>query len=666
MSSLQVNLTPLDSSSRPSLPHMATSPELVGFRTSMSPPHIDFIVNAAQHSGNSPSLLDALNERSNSDYRTITFKTTTRPNPDYQNRVSFDTIDIQVADEDPTLDFSDDDYFSPVRSRHSGNELDVRGRNREDDFARSPGASPHASPTRMLSPIRGVDMSRLFNQNRYPTTPIVTRRGCTFTKMHKKFENLYLGKIKHLYPVLPGRVIVVYISGRQHTWVALDWILRSFIEHGDTVVVATAINHTLGQPSAKISNYPSPSRYQAKTSRVRQRQRNRPEYIKEIAGNIMNYAMTVVNPNIIAKITVEICEGHTKEVLKDIYKLYEPNIVSTASKVNARNSAPLKSWLSSRLSDRLVKNFPLPVIVVPALNMAQFERELKDEIEGISPATSVNESSSGYASSMSRTGSKQTENLVSSSTMKIIGKEHEKDDEDASSLSDGSLHSLVSSSASVASGDSYNSYDEISDLYADYRRGLHKELHKLTLSKRDDQYFVNFVKAISDKSLQFCEDLRSVNPDFRGEGSKLARAITGSNSFGAVPFKTKSLLAPVEEKPRPSSGGISYEELKRNLKRNALRSNEEVNGPTILIDPPSASPSPSTTPRPTMLKFSDAPKPQRKSRGGPMLKKFLSNDESTADKVNLEPSKSHPDIRTVMLTDSGAKKKKKKKFWKLF
>lgn len=35
--------------------------------------------------------------------------------------------------------------------------------------------------------------------------------------------------------------------------------------------------------------------------------------------------------------------------------------------------APLRSWQSSKLTDRIIKNFPLPVIAVPAVNMCQFE-----------------------------------------------------------------------------------------------------------------------------------------------------------------------------------------------------------------------------------------------------------------------------------------------------
>ncbi|SGZ54855.1 CIC11C00000002519 [Sungouiella intermedia] len=659
---------------RPAFPHMSTSPDLVGFRTNSGPQYDTIDNRLPGDKSSAKELLDFLNERSNDEYKTVVFRTTARNNAHYQNRVSFDTVGTQIA-EDPTLDFSDDDYYSPPRRML--NDMDYRGRGRDRDLLpiRSPGTSPGASPTRMLSPIRGMDMSRLFqNAVLYPTTPIITRRGCTFTKMHRHFEDLYLGKLLHkgLCPVLPGRVILVYISGRQHTWVAMDWILRSFIEHGDTVIIVSAVKQPPG-PKNKMNKFlMSPThvnRDPAKLKlRERFRERSRPEYIKQVAANVMSYAMKVVNPGIIAKITVEVCEGTTKDVLKDMYKLYEPNVVSTASKVNVRNSAPLKSWNSSRLSDRLVKNFPLPVIVVPALNMGHFERILKDEVEGIAPGMLNSTSMTASTSN----NSKKTVELPKPADlplMKITDSQNQ-NVSDEESLSDGSLHS-EGSGGSVSTTESYDSFVEIAELYDGYRDKLHNELRLLASNTRDDQYFANFLRSISDKSLEFCEDLRGVDPDFRGQGAKLARAITGSNSFGAVPYKTKSLLAPVEApKPLPgNSGAISIADLKRSLKLNAMKSDEGVhNGPSILVDPPSGTTSPtSETPKHSALTFSEVEKPSRRTKSSVTpLKKFLSHDDTTNSKVKLEPSKSHPDIRTVALADSDKKKKKKKKFWKLF
>lgn len=644
---------------RPNLYHTLTSPELMGFR--------QFELDLALETGvqcfspvpeiekkDNKELLDALAERLNEEYRDITFPIQLQPNPKYAPRVSFDTIDICYAEEP----VDDDLLYTRLL------EGTDRGRGRDREFVVR---SPSSSPNRLLSPIGNPGVSIFRNHIAYPTTPIITRRGCTFLRTHKDFEDLYLGKLasKNLRPVLPRRVILVYISGRKHTWVALDWILRSFIENGDTVIVAAAMNHSLGRKQTRNSNYPSPLNFQAKTARVRFRQRTRPEFIKSITSNVMNYCLKVVNPDVISRITVEILEGKTKDVLRDMYRLYEPNIVSTASKVNSRNSAPLKSWNSSRLSDRLVKNFPLPVLVVPALNMARFERSLRRHImkENGYPMSALASS----VTEMSADTSKVSTSIVSgeSDAAQVPPSEQTSTskNEDILSLSD-SLHS--SDTGSMSSSDSYNSYEEIAELYEDYKNNIHNKLDELSTAEVNEHYFSNFARAISDKSLLFCEELSSVNPDFKGQGALLARAITGSNSFGAVPYKTKSLLAPLEDK----KSGLSYEELKRNLMMNAARKQSIGMAPSIsVLLPTSSSTSGHTTPKHTSLKFAvDAEAPTQK-RAGSKLKKYLSHDESSSGKVDLKVSKSHPDIRgieTPAPDSEKKKKKKKKKFWKLF
>lgn len=591
----------------------------------------------------------------------------------YEQRVSFDTINIEYNEDESSYDFSDDEMYlldPGSRVRRLSVESNLRGRERDRDFFA--GRSPSSSPTRMMSPLRGVDMAFLFNKNQipYPTRPIITRKGCTLTRMHKDFENLYLGNLlkKGLCPVLPGRVILVYVSGRIHTWVSIDWILRTFVQHGDTVVICSSLPHSLAAPSTKLSRYSSPAKYPPMTERMRLRQRNHPQYIKQIATDIMRYAQSVVDPKVIVKLTVEIAEGRTKEVLKDMYRLYEPNIVSTGSKINSRNSAPLKSWNSSRLSDRLVKNFPLPVVVVPALNMSFYEKWLAAKILG---STSMSQTST---SQLSMNSIYTSESSPPPMMMPITDSARNMNtalfSSDEESFSDDSVNSDISAN-SESSLESASSFHEIADLYDDYQDEVHRKLKTLAAAEVNEHYFSNFIKTISDLSLRFCEDLRSVNPDFKGQGAKLARIITGSNNFGAIPYKTKSLIPPIEPQKTTSnsSPGISITELKRSLKLNAekARQNQEPIGgstPQIVISDESVAP-----PQNRSLKFQEGERSSKLAITRP-LKKFLSNEDSYETKVKLEPSKSHPDIRTLNNGDSekdaSKKKKKKKKFWKLF
>lgn len=606
------------------------------------------------------------------DYRFVTFNI---PNnidnlkhtkDNYKKRVSFDTINLQVARD--RFDFDDDDYSLPLENKKFSGDfnLNLYDGNRGRESIRSP--SPNGrSP--MHSPLRNSSMSRFYMAPRptYPTSPIFTHRGCTYSRIHKDFEDLYAKKLfnkenGYLKPILPLRTILVYISGRKHTWVALDWILNKFIENGDSVVIVAAINHDLGT-TRRRSGYHKPL---PRGISPRARSRNRPENIKVIAESIMKYAMEVVNPNIIAKISIELALGKSKDVLKDMYKLYEPNLVSTGSKVNLKRSAPLKSWTSSKISDRLVKNFPLPVIVVPAMKMNDFEENL---------AIEVNKRYS-LGEKISR---RSTQSSSKNSEFSNPRSGRSKNDDDNYSEADSDTSS-IDSDLSVES-ESYSAYDEISKLYEEYKQTVSRNLKHTREQPVDENYFANCLKVISDESTYLCQEIRNINPGFQGKGSNLAKAITGSNSFGVIPYKAKSLLIPEPESSdsvsqSPGPPGLSYKELKRNLKLNAQK-NQQPKPPQINVERALSDESISRPPKTSALKFVDLEKPSKDKTRNPSsyhkLGKSLSHDiDSSTSRPKIEHTRSHPDFTTIghvngkEENDKKNKKKKKKRFLGLF
>lgn len=569
----------------------------------------------------------------NSDYRHIVFEVKeddAPPKNEFQSRISFDTFENSVAEAPYLFDPEEDPLWQQLRLVDWGGD---RGRNRDRLEISSPTAG---SPTRIRSPVRGMQLlfNNLHRYPPYPTSPIITRRGCLLRRSHKDFVKLYSGELicEGLWPALPGRVILIYISGRQHTWVALDWILSKFLQNGDTVIITAAVSSLL-----QIRSRATYDLVTAKTPRVRQRQRSRPEYMKRLALDIMRYAQTVIDPSVIARLSVEINEGTTKDVLKDMYRLYEPNLVLTGTKVNTKSSAPLKLWLSLRLTDRLVKNFPLPLIVVPALNMGGFEDQLRNRIE---------------------------KNSLRSVSMKFDASRSTASYDPDSDEVDSDLAS-VTSEDSNASSESYSSFEEVTELWANYKEKVGLQLRQARKAEVNPQSFANLLKIVSDNSLQFCEDMRGVDPDFRGEAAKFARAVTGSNFFGAVPYKTRSMLEPVESPkklPSPSTGGMSYTELKRTLQNNAKR-NSEV--PQISVNSPTNSELDILAPKSTLLKFVDE-KPKRQSRSVVPLKKFLSHEDRANSYEGLAPLRSQPESTSVMsLVEKSKKKKKRTKLWGL-
>lgn len=608
------------------------------------------------------------------DYRFITFRipddldSIKYTGDNYDKRVAFDTINIDIAKDKFAFD-DDDEYTLPLESKKYGNDLNLNfiDTNRGRESMRSP--SP-MSRSPLHSPMRNSSLSRFYVAPRadYPTKPIITHRGCTFTKTHKSFEDLYAKKLYnkdhgYLKPILPRRTILVYISGRKHTWVALDWILNKFIEQGDTIVIVSAIRHEL-KARRRSGHYTQLHQgIDSKDYRTRMRYRNRPENIKHIARNIMNYALEVINANIIAKISIEIAMGTSREVLKDMYKLYEPNLVCTGTKPNSKRSAPLKSWTSSKLSDRLVKNFPLPVIVVPAMKMNDFEEDL---------ALGINQRYSQYQPLSRRSTLSNSRNsefsLPANDSTPETGN-------NTDSADDNSDTSSINSNLSVDS-ESYSSYNEIKKLYKEYKQMLSKNLKQSQAKPYNEDYFANCLRVISDESTYLCQEIRNINPGYQGKGSTLAKAITGSNSFGVIPFKAKSLLLPendednkVNQSNQPPS--LSYKEMKRNLRKN-MQKNQDTSVPqinvsgskdqNILHEPPKAS----------ALRFVDleTPSKDRNANRSHKLGKSLSHDiDSSTQRPKLEQSRSHPDLTTIPREDSSKsskKKKKRKRFLGLF
>ncbi|KAF6008139.1 hypothetical protein HII12_004249 [Brettanomyces bruxellensis] len=319
----------------------------------------------------------------------------------FRRLVSFDTVN---------LGFSDDGSDSTsISSNNAGgnNLLDSEFGFHTDSHKRTNWRSPSpldrdTSPLgRELSPRSRVDRAgntlspqsrsqsngRSLSRTRssidstfrkYPTIPIITHDAVTLTKKHKLFDKLYSGQLKPRLPIMPNRNILCYVSGRRHTWVAIDWCCNQFLEDGDTLVIIASI-----RPNWKRSlrrRLSSSSIFSTSHDLITDLNiKQSPEYTKIVTENLMKYVMAVLNPNKIIKITIELGVGNTKDVLKDMYSLYMPSIVVTSAKPTAAPST--KSWLTSRISDRLVKNFPVPVVIVPAQNMDLFQTKLFEALD---------------------------------------------------------------------------------------------------------------------------------------------------------------------------------------------------------------------------------------------------------------------------------------------
>lgn len=297
----------------------------------------------------------------------------------FSNSVSFDTVNLKFSDDInnyPLSSFSDSDSDD---GSFYNNEL-REGRSRRAD--RSSRLTSSRSPSRSMSPssrlLPALDRSgdsrsnlqNLFDQ-KYPTSPIITHDACTLTRKHKLFDDLYAGRLKYAEPKLHNRVILCYVSGRRHTWVGIDWACNELLEDGDSIIIIASIKNP-GRSLSRLQNRNSD--LSVEVNITENKIRNSPEYAQAATENILKYALSILNPNRIVKVTVELAVGSTSDVLQDMFELYQPSL--TIVGVKPGKAAPTKAWATKRLTDRIVVKSPIPTIIVSPVNMGLYEEKL--------------------------------------------------------------------------------------------------------------------------------------------------------------------------------------------------------------------------------------------------------------------------------------------------
>ncbi|CCF59473.1 hypothetical protein KAFR_0H00640 [Kazachstania africana CBS 2517] len=156
------------------------------------------------------------------------------------------------------------------------------------------------------------------------------------------------------------RKILCYISGRKHTWVALDWMVTEFAQSMDHLIVVTRL------PPLKTTGVASDSDWA-------------PGYnmfdIKKTLASLELYVENLLHRcnNKAIKLTIEITIGKIRKVLIDMTNIYLPDLIITTT----LNMQSYVKWRSKYVSDLLCTVFPIPIIVLPVLLMSEFEYDLQ-------------------------------------------------------------------------------------------------------------------------------------------------------------------------------------------------------------------------------------------------------------------------------------------------
>ncbi|AET40328.1 uncharacterized protein Ecym_5591 [Eremothecium cymbalariae DBVPG len=248
----------------------------------------------------------------------------------------------------------------------------------------------------ILFPKTNVDLSDL---------PVINDEGVAYNS-NERANMKRIAKVVRTpvgFPVSP-RIILCHISGRMHTWVALDWALKSFITDSDHVVVVANLPK-MASRFGRSSRSTSRSRSRSRSRSVRRSSSTNPNSsfgshnvetmvkykneewcegytvgdIEQVLANLIQYITFIIPPTRAIKITVEIMIGTTKQVMIEVLNLHSPDLLVAATTQYKENDSLIEHG-SQRLTSVLATYYPLPVFLIPAKRMFLFGMQLEKGI----------------------------------------------------------------------------------------------------------------------------------------------------------------------------------------------------------------------------------------------------------------------------------------------
>lgn len=204
-----------------------------------------------------------------------------------------------------------------------------------------------------------------------------------------------------------GRSILVHISGRRHSWVALDYVITKIANNGDTLIVScnlpkesTAermtrrkdrINRKIqlqklksrmdGDNSNEDSNYSDSDSDDEIYDRNETHWKNGYTYneVEETLNDILKYIHLILPIDKIVKLTCEVSIENTRNSFINAYNCYFPKLVVTTTK-KWQHDEKLGEERSKLLADVLTSYLPVPVVIIPAKKSDSFENCIKERL----------------------------------------------------------------------------------------------------------------------------------------------------------------------------------------------------------------------------------------------------------------------------------------------
>lgn len=202
-----------------------------------------------------------------------------------------------------------------------------------------------------------------------------------------------------------GRAILIHISGRRHSWVALDYVISKLVNNGDKLVVCCNLptENNRQRMTRRRDRVNRKIRLQKLRSQVGSDlddsedesgsdsddvyDRNEShwkngytyEEVEETLNDLIKYVHLLLPADKIIKLTCEISVESTKEAIINAYNCYLPKMVVITTK-KWQHDEKVGEAKSNLIVDVLVNRLPCPIVVVPAKKSDSFERYIEERL----------------------------------------------------------------------------------------------------------------------------------------------------------------------------------------------------------------------------------------------------------------------------------------------
>ncbi|AAS52452.2 AEL233Cp [Eremothecium gossypii ATCC 10895] len=371
------------------------------------------------------------------------------------------------------------------------------------------------------------------------------------------------------FPVSP-RIVLCHVSGRKHTWAAVDWVLQNFIADSDHLVVVANLPRLMSR-FGYMSRSVSRSRSRSRSRSVRRTTglnstssfgsdvsesmtKNKDEEwcngytvgsIETILDHLIEYITFIIPEKLAIKVTVEVMIGKTRQVLIEALNLHCPDLL-VASTTKYKENDGLLDHRSKRLTTVLANYYPLPVFVVPAKRMFLLGMQLESIVHGSDACNAAAPVSQQFSSEVGDSLAPFKPSLKTMHTSPAVMLHTESSvpeveyGMDESEIT--SIDSELSDGVTEYAGTELLQQDpvgRVARMRETYRRRVQKTFSKIdsdSTLQADERHF-NKLDAVINASLKFNKELEnSKSPSIL----ELQRIITGGEKHTG--FRKKSML----------------------------------------------------------------------------------------------------------------------------